>query len=222
MKQKYLLVFVLALLLSATPALAITNYGLNAGGGIKANLGTSTNLRADLKAGLNEDRQNAKSEFKAEAQAQREEFQNKMQGLKEEFHANRGQARIIMVTRLFNATIDRFEKIVDRINSRIDKVEDEGGTTTEAEAFVALANTALDKAEADLAIFAAINVTVGTTTGTTTPQQKFEGAKAAAAAVREDLKEVRENLLKAIKSIMSVEKDLDINIQASSSASTEN
>src|SRR3989338_7890237 len=47
--------------------------------------------------------------------------------------------RVENVTRAMLATIDRLEKIIVRIESRIEKVKGEGGNTTEVESFVALA-----------------------------------------------------------------------------------
>jgi hypothetical protein len=93
------------------------------------------------------------------------------------------------------ATIDRVENIMTRIVSRIEKIKDNGGNTTEADKLVDQAKISLDKAKASFVLLKAAEPT--SSTATSTPVKDM-------IAMRKQAKDVIKNLIDAHKSLMKV------------------
>jgi len=105
--------------------------------------------------------------------------------------------RVENVTRAMLATIDRLEKIIVRIESRIEKVKGEGGNTTEVESFVALAKENL--ANANVAVDTFSQLDLSGSAGTVLENSDI--IRAAAIEAREDIRAARENLVKAVRAL---------------------
>ena len=103
--------------------------------------------------------------------------------------------RVENVTRMMLATIARLEKIIARIESKIEKIKGEGGSTSEAENFVVLAKGNLADAKVAVDTFSKLDLSGNTAL------ENSDTIRAAAAEAREDIKDARENLVKAIKSL---------------------
>ena len=234
MKTRNLVIGTLLMLAVASPASALTLYS-NQQGGFKVNanaklgLGTtSTTTRAETKAEMK-----AKIEANlAERKEAREEFTSKIAnkigsstGAKGGFLGNIAGQRVKNIYRLFEATVNRFEKLITRIESRMDKIKDAGGVTTEAEASLLIAKDSLAKAEADLVLLGNLGLGKGsttnaTTTASTTNSVNLDQAKVLATQIRDSLRSVKENLMKTVRSLIEVQKTVKVNANATSTATT--
>lgn len=96
---------------------------------------------------------------------------------------------------VFLATIERLEKIADRIDSRIAKVEAEGGFATESKTFVAEARGHLAEARTNVEVFASIEFTADTAS------ENFGRVRDAAVAVKMHLREAHRSLMMAVRSL---------------------
>lgn len=125
---------------------------------------------------------------RAEAQVRRVEFQQAI-----------AKRQVEHVARVILATIGRLEKIIDRIESRIAKIQARGGATAEAEAFVAAALGNLAEARASVDAFVSIDLS------SEIAQDNFERVRAAAAEAREHIRAAHQNLMMAVRSLRAVE-----------------
>jgi hypothetical protein len=216
----------------ASPASALTLYS-NQQANIKINAKaavgtTSTSTRAEAKAEMKA-KIDANLEQRKEA---REEFTSKIAnkigsstGMKGGFLGNIAGQRVKNIYRLFEATINRFEKLIDRIESRIAKIKNAGGTTTDAEVSLLVAKDNLAKAEADLVLLGNLGLDKGsstkaTTTASTTASIDFEQAKIYATQIRNSLRTVKESLMDTVRSLIEVQKTVKVNGNATSTATT--
>mgnify|MGYP001581121806 CR=1 FL=1 len=115
-----------------------------------------------------------------------------------EFQQNIAKRQVEHVTKVMLATIERLEKIITRIESRIEKIKENGGETAEAEGFVVLAKGNLLDAEAAVGAFANIELS------SDKAKDNFEKVRTAAREAREHIRLARENLMKAIRSLGSL------------------
>ena len=111
------------------------------------------------------------------------------------------------VAKVILATIERLEKIIVRIESRIDKVQAQGGSTAEAGGFIALARMNLSDARLEVEAFVNIDLS------SDVASENFERVRAAAARAREHIRAAHRNLMMAVRSLGSVR----VNVEASSS-----
>lgn len=93
------------------------------------------------------------------------------------------------------ATIERLEKLADRIDSRIEKIEAAGGTASTSERFLADARGHLSKARVALEAYSSVDLS-GTRLA-----DNFERVRAAAAEVKEHLRLAHRSLVDAIRSL---------------------
>lgn len=93
------------------------------------------------------------------------------------------------------ATIERLEKLTARIESRIAKVEANGGTASTSKRFVAEAKEHLLEAREGLEAFSSIELSGDKVA------ENFERIRAAAAFVKEELREAHESLVAAIRAL---------------------
>jgi hypothetical protein len=164
------------------------------------------------------DEMQAKREaMRIEFEAKRAEMDASRERLRAEFEVKRTEARaritefrediakrrVENATRVIMATIERLEKIITRIESRIAKIEARGGVTVESKNFVSAAKGNLADARAALAIFASIDLSGETA------ESNFERIRTAAAEAREHIRAAHQNLMLAIRALSSVEVDLE-------------
>lgn len=152
--------------------------------------------RADMDARREAMRVEAEAK-RAEMQARRTEFQREIAMRKAE-----NTARVI------SATIERLEKIITRIESRIDKVRARGGVTLEAEGYVAAARNNLSDARVSVNAFASIDLSGETA------QDNFERVRAIAAEAREHIRAAHQNLMLAVRTLGSVEVSVEVTADA--------
>ncbi len=93
--------------------------------------------------------------------------------------------------KILNATIERLEKIMTRVESRIAKVKAEGGVTTESEKFVAEAKVHLSEAKAELALFSSVTLSADKLS------ENILALRAASGKVKTHLKAAHASLVKA-------------------------
>lgn len=174
-------------------ALALPTFVSAQGAGASLNATvTPTNVRANIdlrrasSADRREERRENIDERRASATAKRIEVQQ-----------NIAKRQVEHVSKVMLATIERLEKIIARIESRIAKLEAEGRAAGESKEFVAEAKANLSDAKLKVATFSSIDLT------SVKAQENFQRIRAAAAEARELIKEARENLMKAIRSLVS-------------------
>ena len=123
-----------------------------------------------------------------------------------EFQQEIAKRKVEHTARVILATIERLEKIIVRIESRIAKVKTRGGDTSESEGFVAAAKVNLIDAKAAVNAFATIDLS------SEKAAENFERIRASAAEAREHVRAARENLMMAVRSLGSVEMNLEADI----------
>jgi hypothetical protein len=114
-------------------------------------------------------------------------------------HADLVRANIKVADRIFTATIDRLDKIIVRINSRLAKLDAAGGSTTEAKGDVSLAQGNITDAKAQISIFSSIDLSTTTSTSTSTLATNYQAARVAAVKARESLTLAKQNLMRPCK-----------------------
>lgn len=93
------------------------------------------------------------------------------------------------------ATIERLEKILMRVETRIAKVKAEGGVTAESEANIGEAKIHLQAARTSLEAFASIDLSADKA------NENFENIKELAQTVKTHIKEAHESLMKAVRAL---------------------
>jgi hypothetical protein len=154
-----------------------------------------------------------RAERKAEAKERRDEFEVKrtemeqtMKERREKLEENRSNTQVQVATRkaetvlrFMSATVDRLEKIADRIDSRIEKLKSAGGDTSESEEFVAEARVDLANASASLEALVDIELSGETF------QENFQRIRTIAAEAKEHIRSARENLVNAVRLLGQVQ-----------------
>ncbi|MDZ4205917.1 MAG: hypothetical protein U1C12_01760 [Patescibacteria group bacterium] len=116
-----------------------------------------------------------------------------------EFQQNIAKRKVEHTAKVILATIERLEKIIVRIESRIIKVKARGGVTSESEGFVAAAKVNLSDARIAVNAFASIDLS------SDKAAENFERIRTAAAEAREHIRAAHQNLMMAIRSLGSIE-----------------
>jgi hypothetical protein len=104
-------------------------------------------------------------------------------------------------TAMLNAMVERFEKLMDRISSRISKVSERGGDTKVSSEKLALAKTDLAKARAQIEDLKKIDLSAGSTTSSTTLKTNFDAYKNAVKAVKDTFKLVHKDLEESVRAL---------------------
>lgn len=174
---------------------------------------------------LREAKERLQAEMKQRRETMKSEFREFGEERKEVRHAsttpgNKGQERrtevlernaakmVEKTAERLSATVARLEKIMGRVESRITKIGSTGASTTDATNFVNAAKTSLQEAKSGISGLGSVDTSLGTSSATSTPAN-FQRVRAAVGAVKEDLKAAHENLVKAIRSLASIEKPED-------------
>lgn len=112
-----------------------------------------------------------------------------------EFQQDLAKRRVKNVTKVLLATIERLEKIIVRIESRIEKINERGTDSTEAQSFVTLAKGNLADARLAVESFAGLDLS------STKAADNFETIRAAAAEARDSIRLAHQNLTKAARAL---------------------
>ena len=157
-------------------------------------LGTSSAFATTTPRGTGEQKRAEVETKRAETREKRIEFQKDV-----------AKRKVENTARVISLTIERLEKIIVRVESRIDKVKTSGGATAESKSYVALAKDDLVKAEAVVATFASLDLT------SEKAQENFEKIRTAAGEAREYIRSAHENLMLAVRNLSSKEVNLESN-----------
>lgn len=129
---------------------------------------------------------------------------------------NNIKIRTDVSVRIFEATIDRLNTLIGRVESRIDKIHDNGASTTEAVSFVNAAKDNLENAEGHILNIKNIDLTyssstassTASTTATTTIKLNWNELKGEARMAREELVEAKQNLMKSLNVLKRLANDI--------------
>lgn len=131
------------------------------------------------------------AEVKGEALEKRDEKRDEMKAKAAEFRGDIAKNRAEVAQRVFGATIERLEKLIERIESRRDKLATEGVNASSTDSFIALAKTNISLAKDH----------IGKMATTTSTREEFDQLKAHVKEIRELLVEAKQNLMKAVQSM---------------------
>jgi hypothetical protein len=112
----------------------------------------------------------------------------------------------------FTAMIERLMTMIERIESRIAKINTEGGVTTEAEASVAAAKGDLVSAQANITILKGITVSGDNF------QASFSEVREAAAAVKANLRSAHANMTSAVRALAGFKARANVNATSSATS----
>lgn len=217
MKKQYLFVFLFVVL--ALPVFAEEG-GLNVSvrasttpikvradvkADIEAKRASSTERKAEMRENMLERKASTterREDRKEERDVRREDIKNNIEQRKAssterrlEMQEGLAKRKVEHVTKVLLATIERLEKIITRIESRIEKIQERGGDTTEAESYAALAKEDLADARIALEAFASLDLSGSTA------RENFETIRAAAAEAREHIRAAHRNLMLAVRAL---------------------
>lgn len=134
------------------------------------------------------------------------------------FRKEIAKVRSIVAAKVYNATIVRLEKLVERIQSRTDKVKAEGGITTTAQGFVDAAKINISDAKAHIVLMQSADIS--TSTASTTARANFENVKDEAKIAKKLLQDAKQNLQKAVNALARLNKEIKSNNATSTPATT--
>ena len=197
MKYRRLITVGLVLSLTLPAFVSAQSAGVNAS--LNATV-TPAKTRVDMKANMDLKRAStteARETRRADLMTNIEDRKASVTAQRVQVQQNIAKRQVEHVKQVMLATIERLEKIIERIKSRIAKLEMEGRTVGQSKEFVALAEGNLAEAKLKVAAFSSVDLS------SDRAQDNFQRIRAAAAEARELIKEARENLMKAIRSLVS-------------------
>ena len=175
---------------------------------------------ASLNASLDTRAIQVQAQMRAEIEARRAQADERREAARIEAEARRAQTQTKRVefqqavakrqventARVILATIGRLENIIVRLESRIAKIKARGGLTSESEGFVAAARANLSDARLAVDAFSSIDLSGERAL------ENFQRIRAAAAEAREHIRAAHRNLMMAVRSLGSVEMNLEADI----------
>ena len=170
---------------------------------------TPGKVRVEAKAEL-EARKASSTERRMEAKTAVETRQASSTQKRVEMQRGLAKRKAEQASKVLLATIERLEKIVARLDSRIEKVAANGGTTTEAVKFSAEAKLHLREARNSLTLFSSIDLSADKAA------ENFERVRAAGAEVKMHIRAAHQSLMKALRSLMGQRDASDKNATSTS------
>lgn len=161
---------------------------------LRAATDTPSKFRLEMKENK-EDRRASTTERREEKKEKQDDRRASSTEKRIEMQQGIASRRAEQAGRVLAATIDRLEKIVLRVDSRIAKVKAEGGVTAESEAFSAQAKVHLSEARQSLATFSSIDLRADKA------QENFAKVRDAANATKEHIRAAHESLMQAIRAL---------------------
>ena len=104
--------------------------------------------------------------------------------------------------RVLSATVERLEKIIVRLESRIQKVKALGGNTAQTETYVAEAKNHLGLAKGSIALFASVDISGDKA------QENFERVRNVAAEAKGHIREAHRSLMNALRTLGGVRSEI--------------
>ena len=195
MKKKYLIPLLALLVVSGVASAQTTG-------------STNTTQRSTLQAKREATREQIETK-RADIDAMRESKRLEMEAKRAEIKAKRvefqqdiAQRKVENASRVISATIDKLENLVTRVESRISKLEANGGDTTASKSHIALAKGSILKARAAVEAFASIELT------SDKARDNYEKIRVAAAEVREHIRTAHRELMQAVRLLGQVQSSL--------------
>lgn len=139
----------------------------------------------------------------------KEAVEKKKEGLREAREEFRGQIAKMMVNRtaaMLTAAVERFQKIIERTNTRIAELKAGGAVTADAELKIAAAQKDLTDARTEIQAITNIGLTLSTSTATTTVKTSLDAVRTDAQKAKDLLKSAQQNIQKALKTLRPLEK----------------
>jgi hypothetical protein len=205
--------FISALIVFLCVSLAIPTYALEGNSNVSIMATTTNKVRIEMKAKV-ESRQASSTERKEEMQEKRDNMKASSTERREELKdrlierkASSTERRIEMqqdlakrkaayVYKLITATINRLHQIITRLESRIDKVWQNGGNVSASQSFVALAKTDLANASSSVKLLLTLDLSGDKA------QENFEKVREAAKIAKDHIRKAHDNLKKAIRALI--------------------
>jgi Mg2+ and Co2+ transporter CorA len=167
------------------------------------NLGAPERTSTENRPGLMRARANAEVRAEIKAEAEKKWKENRSD------ENSRVKAHAHWMTKRFAVVIERLEILADRIEARIEKLNDEGVDTSVAVAFVADARAELANAsEGFITLSADLDATIESGNWN---REVFQELRTLAAEIKTDIKEAHQFLMNAVRSLKA-ETTVDANI----------
>ncbi len=147
-----------------------------------------------------DERRASSTEQREERMENRETHQASSTERRIDIQQNLAKRKAENTARVFTATLWRLDRIITRVESRIDKVESAGGTTTSAKLFVAEARDYLSQASTSIATFKDITFTADKA------KENFEKVRNLASEIKGYIREAHRSLMNAIRSLKGLPK----------------
>jgi chromosome segregation ATPase len=166
---------------------------------IKQKMASTTEVKKDLKqklASTTEDKRELRQKIASTTAEKRDE--------RKELIKTRIENKFGKMFARYQATIDREREIASKITARIEKIKANGGTTTEAEKFVAEAKTYLDEAQKQLDTLktTAMNDSqIASSTTTSIAKETLSAMKKANQDLEKNLRSAHQSLQKSVGSL---------------------
>lgn len=180
---------------------------------MEARRASTTERREEMKANM--------LERKASSTDRRMDIKNNIEQRKAssterrlEMQLSLAKRKIEHVRRVILATIERLERIITRIESRIDKIQERGGNTAEARGYVTLAKGNLVDARVAVDAFANLSLSGDSA------RENFETIRAAIAEAKEHIRVAHRNMMMAVRSLKGPNTGVEVEGEATSTATS--
>ncbi len=147
-----------------------------------------------------------KEEMKTNVEARRASMEERKASSTErrvEMQRSLAKKKADHTSRVLTATVERLEKIILRVESRIAKIKAQGGVTAESEAFVAEAKNHLTLAKANIVLFASLDLSGEKA------QENFEKVRALASETKGHIREAHTSLKNAVRALGGVRAEVE-------------
>ena len=185
---------------------SVRTYGSKAD--VEARLKAKAELEAKRKAEAAEKRDTIKSNIDAKREAIKSEVEERRENVKEKIK-DRLDKFIQNIIERFTAAINRLEKLSDRINSRIAKLEADGADMTKSKTLMVEAEAKIEVAKASVTLIK-IDETASTTAALKT---SFPDLKAKIEKAKSDIKAAHAALVEVVISLKPGQARLDARIE---------
>lgn len=182
MKRKYVSIALLAALVLAASTASAQGVG-------------EVRVRVNGNASVTPVEVKTRAETNAEVRAGAQSRQASSSEARTEMQTSVAKRKAANTERVFSATVDRLEKIADRIESRIAKFEDKGAPTTDAVKFLAEARAHLDLADTSISAFASLDLSGELL------RDNFAKIRTAASEAKMHIREAHTSLMMSVRSL---------------------
>ena len=227
MKTKVILLAIVALLLSGGVAQAqVGSFPL------EINTNAEVNSTGTVEIRNRNNSADADVDFRAETRARLEARQMEMEERRAEMEERRSQIQVMLdervqarienfangLFRALDAGVLRLENIAERIDSRIEKLEDDGMDMDAQTELLLGAEIQIDEAEAEIA---EARVELEVMLSSDTPREALEDVRTALSEAKQALREAKQALVETVQSIRMAMSEAEVEVEAEAEAETE-